>query len=63
MAVTSHNTPGLPDETLTELHDCLTLALDVSEKDSGQYTRSEIELRRYLQAAKRYTASLIGGAA
>ena len=63
MAVTSHNTPGLSDETLHELADCLSLALDVSEKESGNYSRDELELRRYLTAAERYTTSLLEGAA
>lgn len=48
---------------LYELDDSLSLALDVSHKDSGEYTQREKELRRYLRAAKRYTVSLIGGAA
>lgn len=74
MAEHCHNTPGLPGQTpitatefnadyLHELDDCLTLALDVSEKQDGEYTRDELELRRYLAAAKRYANSLIGGAA
>lgn len=56
-------TPPLSLEALYELDDSLSLALDVSHKDGGDYTQQEKELRRYLRAAKRYTASLIGGAA
>lgn len=56
-------TSSMPLADLYELDDSLSLALDVSHKDSGDYTQQEKELRRYLRAAKRYTASLIGGAA
>lgn len=56
-------TPRMSLADLYELDDSLSLALDVSHKDSGEYTQQEKELRRYLRAAKRYTASLIGGAA
>lgn len=48
---------------LHELDDCLTLAIDLSEKEDCAYTLEEEEMRRYLMAAKRYTAVLIGGAA
>lgn len=61
-AVSYHTTPGLPRETLNEIPDCLTLALDVSEKPNG-YTQQERGTRAYLRAARRYAASLIGGAA
>lgn len=72
MASNCHNTSGLPEQRalvhlsldeLYELEDSLTLALDVSQKDNGEYTQQDKELRRYLRAAKRYVASLIGGAA
>ncbi len=55
--------PSMSLADLYELDDSLSLALDVSHKDSGDYTQREKELRRYLRAAKRYTVSLIGGAA
>ncbi|MFV0410296.1 MAG: hypothetical protein ACK5LJ_11560 [Paracoccus sp. (in: a-proteobacteria)] len=62
MAIHCHNTPGLPDETLSEIHDCLILALDATARASG-YSQSEREARSYVRAALRHTAKLIGGAA
>ena len=59
MAITSHNTPGLPGETLSEIHDMLTLALDASERQ--RYTQPEREARSYIRTALRRTERLIGG--
>ncbi|MGN7868991.1 hypothetical protein [Paracoccus sp. 22332] len=61
MADHCHNTPGLAGETLAEIHDCLTLALDASERAS--YSQSEREARSYMRTALRRTTRLIGGAA
>ena len=61
MAENCHITPGLPGETLFELHDMLTLALDASERP--RYSQPEREARSYLRAALRLTTRLIGGAA
>lgn len=58
MAKHCHNTPGLPGETLSEIHDCLVLALDATERPSG-YTRSEREARSYMRAALRGTCKLM----
>lgn len=33
MAAHCHNTPGLPGETLNEIHDCLVLTLDATDGD------------------------------
>lgn len=58
--------PGLPFARLFEIHDCLTLALDATERPTG-YTASEREARSYLRSALRRTGQLIaaqpGGAA
>lgn len=62
MANTSHNTSGLPGETLAEIFDCLTLALDASERPTG-YSQAEREARSYMRAALRRTAKLIEVAA
>lgn len=62
MAVHCHNTPGLPGETLAEIHDCLTLALDATESRHG-YTQPQREARSYIRTALRQTDKLIGGAA
>lgn len=62
MAIHCHNTPGLPGETLFEIHDSLTLALDASERPSG-YSQPEREARSYVRAALRQTAKLMEGAA
>lgn len=56
------NDSGLPGETLSEIHDCLTLALDATESRVG-YTQAERESRSYVRAALRRTTNLIGGAA
>ncbi|SIS81154.1 hypothetical protein [Phaeovulum vinaykumarii] len=52
------NTPGLPGETLSEIHDCLALALDATERPSG-YTRSEREARSYMRTALRRVCKLL----
>lgn len=49
--------PGLPAACLDDLQDCLTLALDASERPKG-YTRSEREFRSYLRAAMRLAIKL-----
>lgn len=63
MAVHCHNTPGLPGETLSEIHDLLTLALDASERRAG-YSRDEREARSYVRGALRRVQRLLpaGGA-
>lgn len=43
---------GLPSARLAEIHDCLVLALDASERPRG-YTSSEREARSYTRAALR----------
>lgn len=53
--------PGLPADTLHEIHDSLVLALDASERPS--YSQPEREARSYMRAALRQTETLIGGAA
>lgn len=62
MANHCHITPGLPVETLAEIHDCLALALDASERSSG-YGQNEREARSYVRAALRRTIKLMGVAA
>ena len=59
MAVHCHNTPGLPGETLSEIHDMLSLALDVTERPSG-YSQGEREARSYVRSALRRTEKLMG---
>ena len=59
MATHCHNTPGLPGETLSEIHDCLTLALDATERQIA-YTRPEREARSHIRAALRRTERLMG---
>lgn len=46
------DTPGLPGETLSEIHDCLVLALDASENRRG-YSLAEREARSYIRRALR----------
>ena len=58
MAVHCHNTPGLPGETLSEIHDLLTLALDASERRAG-YSRDEREARSYVRGALRRVQQLL----
>lgn len=62
----SGNAPGLPAARLDEIQDCITLALDATERPSG-YTQAEREARSYLRSAMRQARKLraeqIGGAA
>lgn len=62
MAVHCHITPGLPGETLSEIHDCLTLALDATERPNG-YSQGEREARSYVRSALRRTERLMEGQA
>lgn len=62
MADHCHNTPGMPGESLAEIHDCLTLALDVTER-AGSYSQAEREARSYMRTALRRTVKLMGVAA
>jgi hypothetical protein len=61
MAKHCHITPGLPVETLHEIHDCLALAMDATECRSG-YSQRDREARSYVRSALRQTKRLIGGA-
>ncbi len=54
----SGNNPGLPITHLNEIHDCLTLALDATERPSG-YSQSEREARSYVRAALRRVGKLM----
>ena len=56
------NTPGLPSARLNEIHDCLTLALDATERPSG-YSQSEREARSYVRSALRRVGKLLEGVA
>lgn len=58
----SGNNPGLPIAKLNEIHDCLTLALDATERPHG-YSQPERDARSYVRAALRHTNQLIGGPA
>lgn len=62
MAMHCHNTPGLPGETLSEIHDMLTLALDATARPSG-YSQGEREARSYMRTALRRTQTLMEGRA
>lgn len=53
------NTPALPAVLLDEIHDCLTLALDATERRGG-YAQAEREARSYVRAALRTTNRIIG---
>lgn len=59
MAIHCHITPGLPVETLAEIHDALTLALDATERHHG-YSQTEREARSYVRSALRRTERLMG---
>lgn len=50
---------GLPSNCLAEIHDCLSLALDASERLAG-YSQSERETRSYMRSALRRTEKLMG---
>lgn len=58
MAVHCHNTSGLPGETLSEIHDMLSLALDATERPSG-YSQGEREARSYVRSALRRMEKLM----
>lgn len=58
MAVHCHNTSGLPGETLSEIHDMLSLALDATERRSG-YSQGEREARSYVRSALRRMEKLM----
>lgn len=62
MAVHCHNTGALPVARLHEIHDCLTLALDATERPSG-YSQSEREARSYVRTALRRVGKLMEGVA
>ncbi len=62
MAMHCHITPGLPVETLAEIHDALVLALDASERQRS-YTQAEREARSYVRAALRRVGKLMEGVA
>ncbi len=53
---------GLPSARLAEIYDCLTLALDATERPSG-YTQPEREARSYMRTALRRTEKLMEGRA
>ncbi len=50
---------GMPLARLLELHDCLVLALNVSETRLG-YSQAQREFRSYTRAALRHTRRLLG---
>lgn len=50
---------GLPSARLAEIHDCLTLALDATERPHG-YSQGEREVRSYVRSALRRTEQLMG---
>lgn len=52
--------PGLPSAILHEIHDCLVLALDASERPS--YSQPEREARSHMRHALRDTRRLLGEA-
>lgn len=53
---------GLPTETINEIRDCLTLALDATAGERVARVNL-IEARSYIRTALRSTGSLMGGAA
>lgn len=58
MAIHCHNTGDLPVARLHEIHDCLTLALDATERPTG-YSQSEREARSYVRAALRHVGKMM----
>ncbi|WP_406736442.1 hypothetical protein [Thioclava sp. GXIMD4215] len=50
--------PGLPIAILNEIYDCLSLALDASERPTS-YSQSEREARSYMRTALRRTERLL----
>lgn len=55
----SGNSLGLPAACLFEIHDCLSLALDATDRPAG-YSQSEREARSYVRTALRQVNKLIG---
>ncbi|MEB3417025.1 hypothetical protein ACFSDD_04415 [Salipiger marinus] len=49
---------GLPSVRLTEIHDCLVLALDATERPDG-YSQTDREARSYMRTALRHTERLL----
>lgn len=49
---------GFPSARLHEIHDCLTLALDATERPAG-YSQGEREARSYVRSALRHVGKLI----
>lgn len=59
MAVQAHSTGTLGVARLNEIHDCLTLSLDASERLGG-YSQTEREARSYIRAALRHVSKILG---
>lgn len=60
--MTKPNRGNAPLPQADDLLDCIDLALDVMSTKPEPLSQEDVELRRYLKAARRYSASLIGGA-
>ena len=58
MAMQAVSTGCAPVATLHEIHDCLTLALDATERP-GRYAQSDREARSYMRSALRRVNKLI----
>lgn len=58
----SGHEPGLPIARLAEIHDCLILALDATERHTG-YSQAEREARSYMRSALRQVGKLVEGRA
>lgn len=58
----SGSDPGLPLARLAEIQDCLTLALDATERPRG-YSQPEREARSYMRSALRQVDRLMEGQA
>jgi len=58
MAIHCHTGQALPVATLSEIHDCLALALDATEHQAG-YSQTEREARAYIRSALRQTCKLM----
>ncbi|MBI6630705.1 hypothetical protein [Pontibaca salina] len=52
MAVQAHSTDAPGVARLNEIHDCLTLSLDATERSNG-YSQAEREARSYIRTALR----------
>ena len=57
MAIHCHTGQALPVATLSEIHDCLSLALGATERRAG-YTQAEREARSYVRTALRRVEKL-----